>query len=99
MADLQRRMDASFEAFKSSLVPAGDGSVPGAATTFRYPIDERASKAVHQGERALEVAGPYVTAFNREFKCIRFLTQESGIRRNSSGTFSLDGLPSRTPRD
>ena len=79
VADLQRRMDASFEAFKSSLAPATVGVDPRVATTFRYPIDERASKAVHQGERALEVAGPYVTAFNHEFKCIRFLTQESGI--------------------
>ena len=79
VADLQRRMDASFETFKSSLAPAADGVDPGATTTFRYPIDERASKAVHEGVRALELAGPYVTTFNQEFKRIQFLTQESGI--------------------
>ena len=79
VADLQRCMDASFDAFKSSLAPAGDGVDPGAATTFRYPIDNRASEAVGQGLRALELAGPYVTAFNKQFKRIEFLTQESGI--------------------
>ena len=79
VADLQRRMDASFEAFKSSLAPAADGVDPGAATTFRYPMDKRASKAVDQGVRALKLAGPYVTAFNQQFKRIEFLTQESGI--------------------
>lgn len=77
--DLQRHMDDSFEAFKSSLVPAADGIDPVAATTFRYPIDKRASKAVDHGERALELAGPYVTAFNEQFKRIEFLTPESGI--------------------
>ena len=79
VADLQHRMDASFEAFKSSLAPPADGVDPGAATTFRYPIDERALKAVHQGVCALKLAGPYVTAFNQEFRRIQFLTQESGI--------------------
>lgn len=79
VADLQHGMDTSFEAFKSSLAPAGDGGDPGAATTFRYPIDERASKVVHQGVRAVELAGPYVTVFNQEFKRIQFLTQDSGI--------------------
>lgn len=77
--DLQSHMDASFEAFKSSLVPAADGTDPVAATTFRYPIDQRASKAVGQGARALELAGPYVTAFNQQFKRIEFLTHESEI--------------------
>ena len=77
--ELQRRMDASFEAFKSSLAPARDAGHPGVATKFRYPIDKRASRAVDQGERALELAGPYVTAFNQQFKRIEFLTQESGI--------------------
>ena len=78
VADLQRCMDDSFEAFKSSLVSAADGADPGVATTFRYAIDERASKAVHEGVRALALAGPYVTAFNNVFKSIRFLTPESG---------------------
>ena len=78
VADLQRCMDNSFEAFKSSLVPAAVGADPGVATTFRYAIDERASKAVHEGVRALALAGPYVTAFNNVFKSIRFLTPESG---------------------
>jgi len=79
VADLQSRMDASFEAFKTSLVPATDGVDPRSATRFRYPIDKRALKAVDQGERALELAGPYVTAFNQQLKRIEFLTQESGI--------------------
>ena len=52
-ADLQQRMDASFEAFKSSLAPAADGADPRATTTFRYPIDERASEAVHVVRRAI----------------------------------------------
>ncbi len=77
--ELKHRMDASFEAFKSSLAPARDAGDPGVATKFRYPIDKRASRAVDQGERALELAGPYVTAFNHQFKRIEFLTQESGI--------------------
>ena len=79
VADLQRRMEASFEAFKSSLTPAAEGPDPGAATTFRYMIDERATEAVRKGVRALELAGPYVTALNQEFRRIQFLTQESGI--------------------
>ena len=77
--DLQGRMDASFEAFKSSLAPAVDGSDPGAATTFRYVIDERASEAVQKGVQALALAGPYVTAVNREFRRIQVLTANSGI--------------------
>ena len=77
--DLQRNMDASFEAFKSSLAPAGIGADQGTTTTFRYPIDHRASGAVRQGVRALELTGPYVTAFNQEFKCIQIRTPESGI--------------------
>ena len=77
--DLQRNMDASFEAFKSSLAPAGIGADQGTTTTFRYPIDHRASKAVRQGVRALELTGPYVTAFNQEFKRIQIRTPESGI--------------------
>ncbi|MDE0603966.1 MAG: hypothetical protein OXI18_06120 [bacterium] len=77
--DLQDRMDASFEAFKSSLAPAADGVASGAPTTFRYPIDERALKAVNQGRIALELAGPYVTAFNQQFKRIEFVSAESGI--------------------
>ena len=79
VADLQRRMDASFEAFKCSLTPADDGSVPRAATTFRYLIDERASEAVQTGVRALEISGPYVTAVNQEFKRIQILSADSGI--------------------
>ncbi len=81
VADLQQRMDASFEAFKCSLAPAGDGNVAGAgaATTFRYPIDERASEAVQKGVQALELTGPYVAAVNQEFKRIQFLTAESGV--------------------
>ena len=78
VADLQRCMDESFEAFKSSLAPAGVGADPGVGTTFRYAIDERASKAVDEGVRALALAGPYVTAFNNVFKSIRFRTPESG---------------------
>ena len=78
-ADLQQRMDASFEAFKSSLAPAADGADPRATTTFRYPIDERASEAVHEGMRALALAGPYVTVFNQVFRCIDFQTPESRI--------------------
>ena len=77
--DLQHHMDASFEAFKSSLATTDDGGDQAAATKFRYPIDKRASKAVDQGKRALELAGPYVTAFNEQFKRIEFLTPESGI--------------------
>lgn len=77
--ELQRCMDASFEAFTSSLAPAAVGVDSEAATTFRYSIDERASKAVRQGERALAVAGPYVTAFNRVFRRIQFQTPESGM--------------------
>lgn len=77
--DLQHHMDASFEAFKSSLAPPADGGDQAAETTFRYPIDKRASEALDHGERALELAGPYVTAFNEQFKRIEFLTPESGI--------------------
>ena len=79
VADLQRCMDASFEAFKSSLAPAAVGADPGAASTFRYAIDQRAWKAVHEGVRALALAGPYVTAFNQVFRRIQFQTPESGI--------------------
>ena len=79
VADLQHRMEASFEAFKSSLTPAADGPDPDAATTFRYMIDDRATEAVRKGVRALELAGPYVTALNQEFRRIQYLTQESGI--------------------
>ena len=79
VADLKRRMDASFEAFKSSLVPPDGGAAPAATTTFRYPIDERASEAVRQGVQALELTGPYVTALNQEFKCIQILTPESRV--------------------
>ena len=81
VADLQQRMDASFEAFKSSLAPAGDGGVVGggAVTTFRYPIDERASEAVQKGIQALALTGPYVAAVNQEFKRIQFLTVDSGV--------------------
>ena len=79
VADLQRCMDASFEDFKSSLAPAAVGADPGATTTFQYVIDESASDAVREGVRALELAGPYVTAFNQVFKRIQFHTQESGI--------------------
>lgn len=78
VADLKRCMDDSFEAFKSSLAPVAVGADPGVGTTFRYAIDERASRAVHEGVRALALAGPYVTVFNNVFKSIRFLTPESG---------------------
>ena len=78
-ADLQQRMEASFEAFKSSLVPVADGAERRATTTFRYPIDERALEAVHEGMRVLALAGPYVTVFNQVFRCIDFQTPESGI--------------------
>ena len=77
--DLQRNMDASFEAFKFSLAPAGIGTDQGATTTFRYPIDHRASGAVQKGVEALALTGPYVTAFNQEFKRIQIRTPESGI--------------------
>ena len=79
VADLQRSMDASFEAFKSSLAPAGDGADQGATTTFRYPLDHRASEVVQQGVQALELTGPYVTAFNQEFRRIQIVTPESRI--------------------
>ncbi|WP_420463384.1 sacsin N-terminal ATP-binding-like domain-containing protein [Candidatus Palauibacter sp.] len=79
VADLQSRMDASFEAFKSSLAPAGDSNIPGARTTFRYRIDERALEAVERGVRALKLSGPYVTAVNQEFKRIQVLMADSGI--------------------
>ena len=81
VADLQQRMDASFEAFKCSLAPAGERSVTGggAITTFRYPIDERASEAVAKGVQALALTGPYVAAVNQEFKRIQFLTKDSGV--------------------
>ncbi len=79
VADLQCNMDASFEAFKSSLAPAGIGTDRGATTKFRYPIDHRASGAVQQGVQALALTGPYVTAFNQEFKRIQIRTPESGI--------------------
>ena len=79
VADLQSRMDESFEAFKSSLIPASGGSDSGTATTFRYAIDERASEAVQEGVAALALTGPYVIAFNQEFRRIRFLTPDSGI--------------------
>ena len=81
VADLQQRMDASFEAFKCSLTPAGDGSVAGggAVTTLRYPMDERASEVVQKGVQALALTGPYVAAVNQEFKRIQFLTTDSGV--------------------
>ena len=77
--DLQLNMDASFEAFESSLAPAGIGTDQRATTTFRYPIDHRASGAVQKGVQALALTGPYVTAFNQEFKRIQIRTPESGI--------------------
>ena len=73
--DLQRHLKASFEAFKDSLRPTS-GAEP-QTTTFGYLIDERASEAVEEGARALVVAGPYVTAFNQEFKSIEFRTMNS----------------------
>ncbi|MDE2795477.1 MAG: hypothetical protein OXL34_11715 [Gemmatimonadota bacterium] len=79
MGDLLSNMDASFEAFKSSLEPAGIGTDRRATTTFRYPIDHRASEAVQQGVKALTLTGPYVTAFNQEFKRIQIRTLESEI--------------------
>ena len=79
VADLQRNMETSFEAFKSSLAPAGIGADRGTTTTFRYRIDHRASGAVQQGVQALALTGPYVTAFNQEFKRIQIQTPESGI--------------------
>ena len=79
VTDLERRMEASFEDFKASLAPAPDGPDLEATTTFRYSIDERALEAVRQGVRSLEIAGPYVTALNQEFKRIQFLAKESGI--------------------
>ena len=81
VADLQHRMDASFEAFKCSLAPATDRCVAGggAVTTFRYPIDGRASEAVQKGVQALALAGPYVAAVNQQFKRIQFLTKDSGV--------------------
>lgn len=78
VADLLSNMDASFEAFKSSLEPAGIGT-DRRATTFRYPFDHRASEAVHQGVQALTLTGPYVTAFNQEFRRIQIRTLESAI--------------------
>lgn len=77
--DLQSRMDASFEAFRSSLTPAGDGSALGVRTTFQYRIDERALEAVEKGAQALKLSGPYVTAVNKEFKRIQMLMADSGI--------------------
>ena len=77
--DLQRCMDASFEAFTTSLASAAIGADPETVTMFRYVIDERALKAVREGERALAVSGPYVTAFNRVFSRIQFQTPESGM--------------------
>lgn len=79
VGDLLSNMDASFEAFKSSLEPAGIGTDRRATTTFRYPIDHRASEAVQQGVKALTLTGPYVTAFNQEFKRIQIRTLESEI--------------------
>lgn len=79
VADLQRNMDASFEAFKSSLASAGIDADQGTTTTFRYAIDHRASAAVQQGAQALALTGPYVTAFNQDFKRIQIRTAESGV--------------------
>ena len=76
VADLKRRMDESFEAFKSSLVPVTTNADSVVTTTFRYAVDDRVSKAVDEGLSALSIAGPYVTAFNNVFKSIRFLTPE-----------------------
>ena len=74
--ELERRLDASFEGFQSSLKP---NALPDhqMTTTFRYPIDERASDAVDQGALAFALSGPYVAAFNPEFKNIQFLTADS----------------------
>ena len=77
VADLHRQMNESFEAFKSSLVPATVDSGHVITTTFRYAIDESTWRAVHEGLSALDIAGPYVTAFNDVFKSIRYLTPES----------------------
>ena len=74
--ELEQRLDASFENFQSSLKlnALPDHQV---TTTFRYPIDERASDAVDQGASALALCGPYVAAFNQEFKSIQFHTADS----------------------
>ncbi len=77
--ELKHNMDASFEAFKSSLSPGEIGADLGTTTTFRYPIDSLASGAVREGVQALELTGPYVTAFNHEFKRIEIRTPESGV--------------------
>lgn len=76
---LEQRLDASFEEFQSSLKP---NTLPDqrATTTFCYPIDERASDAVGQGALALAHCGPYVAAFNQEFKSLQFLTGESATK-------------------
>ena len=71
VADLQHRMDASWDAFKSSLSLPRERDTGTALTTFGYPIDERAGQAIAEGIDALARSGPYVAAFNREFKCIR----------------------------
>ncbi|WP_428098180.1 sacsin N-terminal ATP-binding-like domain-containing protein [Candidatus Rariloculus sp.] len=74
VADLQRHMDASWKAFKSSLSPPSEGVENAASTTFRYPIDARAMEAVAKGLDVLTRSGPYVTVFNHEFKSIRVLS-------------------------
>ncbi|MDE0660112.1 MAG: hypothetical protein OXI79_10735 [Gammaproteobacteria bacterium] len=74
--ELEQRLDASFESFQSSLKL---NAVPDhqLSTTFRYPIDARASDAIDQGALALALCGPYVAAFNPEFRSIQFLRGDS----------------------
>lgn len=74
--DLEKSLDASFKDFQSSLTPDALPD-PQSTTTFRYPVDERASDAIAQGASALAFCGPYVAAFNPEFRSIRFLTDDS----------------------
>lgn len=76
VADLRRNMDMSWEAFKSSLGPYSGPADRPSLTTFRYETDERATESVNEGINALAHNGPYVTAFNREFRCIRVLSPE-----------------------
>ena len=78
VAELQRRMDASFEAFQDSLAPGSGRSVAGVETRFQYHIDQRAAEAVEKGVKALEQTGPYVAAVNKEFKQIEIWRGETG---------------------
>ena len=78
VAELQRRMDASFEAFQHSLALGSSSSGPGTKTTFRYQIDQRAAEAVEKGVQALERTGAYVAAVNKEFKQIEIWRGETG---------------------